>query len=476
MTTMPGIKAAFIATLITANSLSVWAAGGPIGPITYEQIPIDMQVFPRDLKTNKAKVDISGVVTEKGYTEIILTVLTEGSEKNTQSQKLTYNDKGAPFSCSYTLNAALKNSDFIVSLKKESKLTEITSIQDVVAGDIFIINGQSNAEAHIFKGSANGNQGPFVRSFGSRMHNKNVVNDLKWHKADGDMNQGSGAVGQWGMRLGRLLSDNHKIPIAILNGALGGRPIGHYKRNDQDHYDLNTNYGRLLYRCREAGVLNGVRGIFWYQGESDQGKGEAHENGFVQLYKNWKEDIPSLERTYVNQLRTGCGVQKWNVDLRDRQRRLPDQYKDISIMATTGIDSHDGCHYAFVNGYEILGNRLAALVGRDLYQGKNTPNIEAPNIAKAYFSNTEKSELTIETRNETDQLVWDEGAEKDFKLEGSTAVFTKGSAKGNKIILTLNAPASTGTGITYSGHAKAGPWVKNGTGIGLLTFANISLK
>jgi hypothetical protein len=32
------------------------------------------------------------------------------------------------------------------------------------------------------------------------------------------------------------------------------------------------------------------------------------------------------------------------------------------------------------------------------------------------------------------------------------------------------------TGVTYSGHIKGGPWVKNEAGIGLLTFWNVPLK
>ncbi|MEM7397064.1 MAG: sialate O-acetylesterase, partial [Verrucomicrobiota bacterium] len=345
--------------------------------------PREGQVYPRDVKSNKATVKIAGTVKEVGYQSISLSVTGEGFETHKEEKALTYEGTSARFDFSVSIPAELRNRQFDISLVKAGQAEVIKTVKDVVAGDVYLINGQSNAEARSFRGSANGNRHPFLRSFGARRHHPSVTQDTKWHEANGDINQGPGAVGQWGLRLGRILIDTEKIPIAILNGALGGRPIGHFKRNDNDHYALNTNYGRLLWRVREAGLLNGVRGVLWYQGESDHGNGAVHETGWIQLYKNWKENIPSIERVYVQQLRTGCGVQKWNVDLRDRQRRLPDQFDDISVMSTTGIDKHDGCHYNFEDGYETIGNRTAKLVIRDLYGAPDTGNIEAPNIKKA---------------------------------------------------------------------------------------------
>ncbi|MDP6526082.1 MAG: sialate O-acetylesterase [Kiritimatiellia bacterium] len=444
--------------------------------VSFTKLPKDMQLFPRDLKTNKAQIEISGTVNARGFSSILLKVTREGDQEKTSTSLLRYGADGAPFQFKGSITAELRSTTLEVALKKGNELKVVATAKDLVAGDVFLINGQSNAEARKFRDSANANKGPFVRSFGSRVHSPSVVNDLNWCQADGDLNQGPGAVGQWGLRMGAQLVEANKIPVAIINGALGGRPIGHYKRNDTKKDDLNTNYGRLLYRCREAGVVDNIRAILWYQGESDNGNGVAHETGFVQLYKNWKEDYPGVEEFYVQQLRCGCGVGKWSVDLRDRQRRLPDTYPDFAVMSTTGIDAHDGCHYAFEGGYKVIGDRTARLVNRDLYGSKETSNVEAPNIAKAYFSNPERTEVTLEMRNKKDKITWDEGAHADFRLEGSQAKVTGGFSTGNKVGLTLSADGQGATGVTYSGHAKGGPWVKNEAGIGLLTFWNVPIK
>ena len=49
---------------------------------------------------------------------------------------------------------------------------------------------------------------------------------------------------------------------------------------------------------------------------------DTHETGFIELYNDWKEDYPNVERFYPVQLHEGCGVARFNIGLRDAQRRL----------------------------------------------------------------------------------------------------------------------------------------------------------
>jgi len=325
-----------------------------------------------------------------------------------------------------------------------------------------------------FNGSANANQSPFIRSFGtSDTSGAAVLADLSWHIADGDGRYHAGGIGQWGLRMSRLLMDTYQIPIAVLNGAHIGKGISWFQRNEAEPGAVNTNYGRLLFRAQTAEVINAVRAIFWFQGESDGAAAAVHENGFLALYNDWKSDYPHLEKIYVNQVRTGCGNP--GIDLRDRQRRLADTHDDIAVMSTTGLDGHDGCHFAFTNGYEELGAWLFRLVGRDLYGAASTPNIAPPNIERAYFSNASKSEITLVMRDPDDTLIWEAGAENDFRLEGSSVSVTSGAISGNHLVLALSGNGAAATGISYLGHPGAGSWVTNGNGIGLLAFYNVPI-
>ncbi len=116
-------------------------------------------------------------------------------------------------------------------------------------------------------------------------------------------------------------------------------------------------------------------------------------------------------------------------------------------------------------------------MGRDLYGAANSPNIAPPNIDRAYFSNADKSEITLIMRAADDSLIWENGAENDFRLEGSSVAVTSGAIIDNKIVLTLadNVPQGGATGISYLGHPGAGPWVTNANGLGLLAFYNVPI-
>ena len=48
-------------------------------------------------------------------------------------------------------------------------------------------------------------------------------------------------------------------------------------------------------------------------------------------------------------------------------------------MSTTGLDGHDGCHYYYEEGYQVLGDHLADLILRDLYGRSDPGNLAPPN-------------------------------------------------------------------------------------------------
>ena len=461
-----------------ALCLALASAAHTAGPlVTLTEAPKSTQVVPRPLPAGNATIPVVGTVNSNGYDDVVLRLTRESAAYLSVTQTLVYAGDTAPFAFSPSIVPELANYDFELAVRQGASETPVAVADDVVAGDIHIIQGQSNADANMFNGSANGNQHAFLRTFGMNSDSAATTTaNQDWLMATGDGSRNkAGGVGQWGLRMGRLLVDTYGIPIAILNGAHGGKPIDFFQRNDTNHEDLSNNYGRLLYRARLANVTNDVRAVLWYQGESDGGAGATHENGFIALYQDWKENYPSIERVYIQQLRVGCGVTKDNVDLRDRQRRLPDTFADMSVMSTTGLNGHDGCHYAYATGYKLLGERTFALVARDLYGAPDLPNIEAPNISHAMFANAAATEVVIFTRNGTDELIFDSGAEADWILNGTAVTVTSGSASDNRISLTLSGSAAAATGITYTGHTGSGPWVTNSAGVGLLTFSAVPI-
>ncbi len=449
-------------------------------PVVFSKIPQYMQVYPRDLQSNSAIVPVNGTVISNGYDAIVLTVYRDDILYSSKTQSLSYVSGEASFSLSTEITAETHNYDFVVSLESGGGSMEITRIEDVVVGDVYLVNGQSNAVAQREGGaSANGNQDPFVRSFGTRSAiPATIAGDHTWRMAEGDLgHEAPGGVGQWSLRFGRRLRDTYNMPICIINNGRGAQPISYFKRTDSNPMSLVNNYGRLLYRAYYAGVTGSVRAILWYQGESDLGAANTHENGFTNLYNDWVDNYGGFEQVYVCQVRVGCSVEKNDVDLRDRQRRFAD-YPNMKItgISTLGFDGHIGCHYQYANGYEAIGDEAFNLVARDLYGSSNTNNIEPPNIKQAFFSNASRKEITLVMRNPTDSLTFDAGAENDFLLEGNLIAVTAGRTASNTVVLTLASRCRDVTGISYTGHSYAGPYVKNAGGVGLFSLYNIPIQ
>ena len=441
--------------------------------IIFTDIPKDMQVCPRLISTNYANVKIAGTVLATGYDYIIAKVYRETVLQAVLTQALVYSAGSANFNLSPTIKAELANYNLVIALLNGSTEEVVATVNNIVGGDVYIINGQSNAQAlNRFGSSANANIGPFLRSFGTHHEiPSSVAADLNWHIAEGDLGYAQASVGQWAIRMGRVLIEETGIPIAIINNANSGKPISFFNRNDSNHEDLNTNYGRLLYRVRQAGVENNVRGILWYQGESDGGNAAVHQAGMINLYNDWSEDYPGFEKAYIHQLRVGCGVSQWDISLRNSQRLLPDTYPKFEVMSTTGVNScPDYCHYTYNNGYEVIGRHDAYLILRDLYDVSNK-NVEPPNVDFAFFNDTEQKSITVVMRNKTDDLVWQAGAQNYFLLLNSSASIISGTVSGNAIVLQLNVSGSGNNGLIYSGGTgNAIPGVINANGVGLLAF------
>ncbi len=440
--------------------------GDPV--VTFDELPLDGSLVPRDVSTQMGTAMIRGVVTSPGYHFVVAELRDGDTVTATIEAPLCEAEGEFPFELAVPIPAELVQYDIDVTLVAGDQETELATVLDIVAGDVLLVQGQSNAVAGQFNGDANVCRGPFLRSFGSRTEDQaTTANDLQWYEAEGNGTTVHGAVGQWALRMGRVLIDTHGIPLAILNGARGGQPIGYFQRNDADSTDLSTNYGRLLTRVRAAGLEDDIRAILFYQGESDGGAAVAHHDGFVALHADWLEDYQPLEQIYVTQIRLGCGGQ---LPTREVQRLFGDELPALSVMSTTGLDGHDGCHYAYQDGYEALGERYAALLGRDLYDAVAAPDIEAPNPDSAIFSAGDGTEITVQLRDEASTMSWDQGAESNFLLEGVSASVVAGQAVGSTLVLTLSGDGRSATGLSYAGHSGAGPWVTNATGVGLLAF------
>lgn len=290
-----------------------------------------------------------------------------------------------------------------VELSADAKIFHTAT--DLVCGDVFIIQGQSNAVATDFGKDSPPAPSPWVRSFGSTEGGPTGARLKLWGAGEARGAGGKLQLGYWAVELGRRLVETQKIPICFLNGAVGGTRIDQHQRDLADPTNPATIYGRLLWRVQAAGLAYGVRGILWHQGENDQGAdGPDGTYGYVnyrkyfeQLAGSWRQDYPNAQQLHLFQIwPKSCSMGSNGSDnaLREEQRRLKTVYTRCDIIPTLGIRPPGGCHFPAA-GYAEFAKLMAPLIERDHYGVKNVQSVSAPNLLSATWSGAQRDTVVL---------------------------------------------------------------------------------
>ena len=278
--------------------------------------------------------------------------------------------------------------------------------------------------------------------------------------------------------------ENQKVPVCVINGAVGGSRIDQHQRNPGNSEDVNSIYGRLLWRVRRARLTHGVRAVLWHQGENDQGADgptgrygwETYQQSFVDMAAAWKEDYPNVRRYYLFQIwprACAMGVNGSDNMLREVQRTLPSSFSNMGIMSTLGIKPPGGCHFPPA-GYAEFARLIDPLVERDLYGKSFDRAVTPPNLRKASYTSDTRDEIALEF----DQpMKWSDTLTGEFYLDGRKGRVASGALSGNVITLKLTAPSTAET-ITYLDSRS---WSENNllygeNGIAALTFCNVAIR
>jgi len=448
---------------------------------SFSLIPQDYQFFPRD-SNNEASILVRGSVSQVGFDTIQLSLYRDQTLVSKIAYLLQYDSLNkANFQLSTNIKAELANYAIEISLIQDSKDSLIARRVNLVAGDVYLISGQSNS---IFGGNPYNNS--FIRTFGKNYSlNKS---DTNWTIASAVGYGGGPDIGAWGMDLAKSIVENYNIPVCILNGGVGGTSIQQHQRNDMNPALPANIYGSLLYRALKSNLSHAAKAIFWYQGESNGST--AYFDNFKALYDDWKTDYPNVQKVYVVQIHHGCGAGD-HAALREIQRRLPETFSNVELISTMGLPGHDGCHYT-LEGYLRLAKTIIPLVQKDFYQGPNEPAMYPPTIKQAYFSKQDFSEISLEFKNELAPLVLPadtmiNGIQislKDyFALDEQWKQINQVRADGNKIILELKTPGQVKT-ISYLPEVNyhdintvyQGPYLMNQHQLGALCFDKFPIE
>ena len=447
-----------------------------------DEKPVDHQFYARD-DNNQGTLHYRGTLKE-APDSVFLKLYVGDKLIDTHRQKIGANNK---YALSTTLKAGLIAYRTEFGIERGGAETVLDTASDLVCGDVFVIQGQSNAEAWTDKRVVHPYRSNWLRSFGTPSTNKDRARDAVWGNAlsfNGGENHHHFQIGYWGVELGRLLIEKHRIPVCMINGAQGGTRVDQHQRNEADPTDVSTIYGRLLWRLLQAKLTHGVRAVLWHQGENDQGaSGKTgtfgwvnYQDYFIRMTAAWKQDYPNIKHYYIHQIWPGaCGSRSVENDrLRERQRRLPQQFSNMSVMSTLGIRPGGGCHY-LAEGYTAMARQIFPLVNQYNYGVESKMSITAPNIQRASYTSDKRDEITLVF----DQYVkCDDDVAGRFYLNGAVEKIIAVGGTGNIITLKL-ARASTAKNLSY---IKGGTWRQDqgiiwGTNnIAALTFCEIPIR
>ena len=447
-----------------------------------DEKPVDHQFYARD-DNGQGTLHYRGTLKEPADSVFLRLY---GGDKliDTQRQKIGPDNK---YVLSAGLQAGLTAYRTEFGIKRGGVETILEKANDLVCGDVFVIQGQSNAEAWTDQRVVHPYRSPWLRSFGTPSTNKDRARDAVWGNAlsfNGGPNHHHYQIGYWGVELGKTLIETHKIPICIINGAQGGTRIDQHQRNEADPTDVTTIYGRLLWRLQQAKLTHGVRTVLWHQGENDQGESGAtgtfgwvnYQDYFIRMSAAWKQDYPNIKHYYIHQIWPGaCGSRSIEGDrLRERQRQLPKQFSNMSVLSTLGIRPGGGCHF-LADGYAAMAGQLFPLVNQYNYGVEPKTSITPPNILSASFVGGRKDEIKLVFDQD---VKWEEEIIERFYLDDGSAELTAVGGSGKTITLKLAGP----TAAKNLSYVRGGKWrqdqsiIWGANDLAALTFCEIPIR
>lgn len=293
------------------------------------------------------------------------------------------------------------------------------TVHHLGVGDLWIIAGQSNAAGY--------GRGPVHDPPQLGVHI--LKNDETWDIAAHPLNdttrsdhpnlEGANPGHSAYLRFAKDLHTVLGFPIGLIQTSLGGSPLSAWNPVENPEAPLFHN---LMHCVELAGVH--VRGMVWYQGESDCGEAVAptYRERFEQFISRVRIDLKQPElAVIVAQLNRYTGVMAleghrgWSI-IREAQRQAGSIGR-VAVVPTTDLSISDLIHTSS-DGNLVLGSRkaraaLGTVYGRDIQW-------RAADISRAI--QVEPSTIDLVFQHVHNRLAFLGPGENDFTVEDADGV------------------------------------------------------
>ena len=441
------------------------------------EIPVTGQFYARD-DSGQGKLYYNG--TQSGSpTSVFLKVYTTDTSSDvlysTQSQSLV----AGKYAFTASLAPGRVTYKVVYGTTTNGVDAIVNTVTDLVCGDAYIFEGQSNAWATDSL-PADATTDPWIRTYG--------ITTATWGRA---VRNGSDyTVGYFAYSLALSLTTEHNMPICIINGAVGGSRIDQHQANPVDHTVAGSSYlyyARLVNRVIGAKLTHGIRGLFWHQGENNSGAAaptgesdyKSYQQYFVDMSVAWKQDYPNLGRYIVFQVMPKpCAMGPFGDQLRDVQHTLPRLYSNMDILNTLAVPGYIGCHFT-IAGYQNVASRTLPVAKHRFYGVIPAAPVTAPILKRAYFTSTARTSIVLVF----DQAMsWSSFSMVNYYVDNIDKKVISGSASGNIVTLQLNSAAATNAKLTYlndnfwSSSESPSTLLYGANAMPALTFADVAIE
>ena len=180
-----------------------------------------------------------------------------------------------------------------------------------------------------------------------------------------------------GLFFARHLYANGVNNIGLIPCAHGGTSMNQWDPEKKNLGDESL-YGAMLNRIKMTG--GNIKGLLWYQGESDAGDPEAYENKMLRFIDAVRKDTeqPDLPIIFVQinrfyLVKTSEDHKRGWEQVKESQRRIMGLRKNVYMVSAVDLTLDDLVHISY-EGQERLGRRMAEVALTKVYMQEGHAN------------------------------------------------------------------------------------------------------
>lgn len=269
-------------------------------------------------------------------------------------------------------------------------------VLNVLVGDVWILAGQSNMQGvgnRVNEETPDPRVNTFSMSYEWRVaqeplhtlpespdaiHFDAIQGEAERQKQIGGWRDGHKGAGL-GLPFAREMVLRTGRPVGLIASAHGGTSMAGWNPALKDQSGASL-YGSM---CQQVAAAGGrVRGVLWYQGESD-----ANAEASAIFPQKFQELIEAMRRDFNNPelpfyfVQLGRVILPWDEPawnrIQNMQLNALSQIPNTAMVPAVDLGLNDGIHIG-TPGLKTLGHRLAAIAETNLYGGKT---LAGPRVA-----------------------------------------------------------------------------------------------